>query len=141
MKKISLFLILILVGLSACKKKPEVKFEAFSPEAAAYSLDSGWEVDATVMVRGYEMKNENSQNSVKVAYSVDLVTPDNKTQKGLFADTLAESSTDPYNDLKLESQIELNSTYVPGKYKVVFNIRDLYSGKQTSTTKELEVTK
>lgn len=141
MKRITVFFILILAGLISCKKKPDVKFEAFSPEAFAYSLDNGWEVDATVMVRGYEMQKESSQNSVKLAYSVDLVTPTNQLKKGLFADTLDEGSTEPYSDLRLESQMELDSTYTPGKYKVVFNIKDLYSGEELNTEKEFDITK
>ncbi|MGE5682703.1 MAG: hypothetical protein ACM34K_17685 [Bacillota bacterium] len=141
MKKLAVLLILIITGLSACKKKPDTKFEAFSPEAFAYSLDNGWEVDATVMVRGYEMKEEKSQNNISLAYTVDLITPDQQTKKGMFADTLDESSSEPYSDLKLESQIELDSTYVPGKYKVVFNIKDLLSGDELNTAREFEITK
>lgn len=141
MKKFALFFIFILVALSSCKKRSEGKFEAFSPEAFAYSLDNGWEVDATVMVRGYEMKTENSQNTVKLAYTVDLVTPNNQVKKGLFADTLDEGSSEPYGDLKLESTMELDSTYTPGKYKVVYNIKDLFSGDELKSEKEIDVTK
>ncbi|MGE5500070.1 MAG: hypothetical protein ACM3Q2_18510 [Syntrophothermus sp.] len=141
MKKTAVFFILILLGLSACSKKSEKKLEAFSPEAFAYSLDGGWEVNATVMVKGYEMKADQKQDNIKLAYSVDLITPENRTLKGVFADTLNNSSDEAFSDLKLESQFQMDSVYKTGKYKIQINVKDLLSGKEANASREFDVSR
>ncbi|NOX67025.1 MAG: hypothetical protein GXO85_14830, partial [Chlorobi bacterium] len=51
MKKLIPITILIVLFLISCSKEPDVKL--FSPEAFAYTLDNGWELNATVQASGF----------------------------------------------------------------------------------------
>ena len=74
MKKYFL-LLFILFSIAACSKKEE-KLELFSAESFAYSLDKGWEADASVRVKGFEQNENSGTYSVKLSYTVDLESPD-----------------------------------------------------------------
>lgn len=141
MKKYLIFYILLIIGLSSCGKQKEKKFEAYSPEAFAYSLPDGWEINATARVKGFEEKQENNSHNVKLSYSVDLITPEGKTEAGIFKDTHEEKNSEEFLDVQLDAQIELNSNYKAGNYKVIFNISDDLSGKKANITKEFELKK
>ncbi|MGE5403148.1 MAG: hypothetical protein ACM3S2_22325 [Ignavibacteriales bacterium] len=141
MKKVAVFFILILITLAACEKQRDKKLEAYSPEAFAYSLPDGWEVNATVRVRGFDEDIKDKVHNAKLAYSVDLLTPAGRTMKAVAADTVDEKNQEEFIDLPVDAQLDLDSTYVPGKYKVIFNIRDLLSGQEVNLAKEFELTK
>lgn len=130
MKKILLITIVYIIAIS-CSKKEEVKFEAFSSEAFAYDIGDGWEINATVNVRGFAKVERDDESFVSLSYSVDLINPDGNVTKNIFNDS-KEVNEQEISDVQLEAQFDLAKTYSQGKYKVVFTIKDNNSGKITS---------
>jgi hypothetical protein len=137
MKKIFSLIIAILIILS-CSKKEEVKFEAFSPEAFAYDIGDGWEINATVNVRGFAKMERDDESFVSLSYSVDLINPDGDSTKSIFSD-LKEINEQEINDVQLEAQFELDNTALQGKYNLLFNIKDNNSGKTVSTQVDFDL--
>lgn len=133
-------IVLILIAISSCGKKEEVKFEAFSPEAFAYDLGDSWEVNATVNVRGFKGIVAENEVSASLDFSVDFVNPDGEISKNIFNDS-REVREIEINYLQLESQFELDSTYVEGIYTIIFNIKDNNTGNSTSAEVEVKLEK
>lgn len=131
MKKILLIIIVYIIAVS-CSKKEEVKFEAFSPEAFAYDIGDGWEINATVNVRGFAKVERDDESFVSLSYSLDLINPDGNVTKNIFNDS-KDVNEQEISDVQLEAQFDLAKTYSQGKYKVVFTIKDNNSGKTTSS--------
>ncbi|MBI5730734.1 MAG: membrane lipoprotein lipid attachment site-containing protein, partial [Ignavibacteriales bacterium] len=75
-KKI-LLLIVITLYLSGCSKKEE-KFELFSVESFAYSMENGWELNAALRAKGFEQKENDNKFSARLSYYTNLQTPDGK---------------------------------------------------------------
>jgi hypothetical protein len=133
-----LLYILILFSVISCNKKEEVKFVAFSPEAFAYDIGDGWEVNATINVKGFEKKERDDGNFVSLSYSIDLINPDGDSTKSIFSD-LKEINEQEITDVQLEAQFELDNSSVQGKYSLLFNIKDNNSGKTTSAEAEFKL--
>jgi hypothetical protein len=133
--------LLVLVFLFGCSKKGNEKFTAFSPEAFAYDLGDGWELNSTVRVKGFTQNEADKKFSASVSFSIDLVTPQGETKKGLFQGDEKKENNEKFSDLPLEAQIELDSTYKAGKYKVVYNIKDNLSGQTATIEKDFEISK
>jgi hypothetical protein len=131
MKKILLIIIVYIIAVS-CSKKEEVKFEAFSPEAFAYDIGDGWEINATVNVRGFAKVERDDESFVSLSYSLDLINPDGNVTKNIFNDS-KDVNEQEISDVQLEAQFDLAKTYSQGKYKVAFTIKDNNSGKTTSS--------
>ena len=137
MNKSIIFIFILLFSFS-CSKKEEVKFEAFSPEAFAYDIGDSWEVNATVNVRGFTKIEKDNKYFVSLSYSVDLLKPDGETTKDIFSN-IKEVNEKEINDVQLEAQFDLDKTYIQGKYKVIFLIKDNNSEKTTSAEAEFEL--
>ena len=137
MNKVLFILFLILVAIS-CEKKEEVKFEVFSPEAFAYDIGDGWEVNATINVRGFKKEERDDESSVSLSYSIDLVNPAGDSTKNIYSNS-KEVNEKEINDVQLEAQFELTNTSLLGKYKLLFNIKDNNSGKTTSAETDFEL--
>lgn len=145
MKKKNLMSVVMIFSLvflfTSCGKKEEVKLQAFSPEAFAYSLPDGWEVNATIRVKGFKQNKENETYIAKISYSIDIVTPKGETIKGVSTDTLDEENMEEFSDLPVEAQFNLDTKYETGKYKVIFNLKDELDNQTTHVTKEFEIAK
>ena len=128
----------ILLLLISCSKKEEVKFEAFSPEAFAYDIGDGWEVNATINVKGFEQEERDDESFASLSYSIDLINPEDDSTKNIFSNS-KEVNEKEINDVQLEAQFELADTFVLGKYKLLFNIKDNNSGKTTSAETDFEL--
>jgi hypothetical protein len=139
MKKFILALLSLLVFIS-CSKKEEEKFEAFSPEAFAYDIGDSWEINATVNVKGFVVKEVGEQSSASISFSVDKIGPDSIEVKNIFSDSKEVSSTE-LTDIQLEAQFELDYSALDGIYKIVFNVTDKYSGETTTAEAEFELKK
>jgi hypothetical protein len=137
MKKI-IIVFFILIAVLSCRKKEEVKFEAFSPEAFAYDIGNSWEVNATVNVRGFAKVERDDETFVSLSYSVDLINPDGNITKNIFNDS-KDVNEQEISDVQLEAQFELDNKSVQGKYKLLFNIKDNNSGKSISSQVEFEL--
>jgi hypothetical protein len=135
---ITLFLLALLT--ISCSTKEEVKFEAFSAEAFAYDIGDSWEVNATVNVKGFERREAGQDLSASISFDVDLAGPDSIEIKNIYSDSIEVTSKEII-DIKLEAQFELDYNYPDGIYKIAFNVKDNYSGDNTSAIAEFELKK
>lgn len=126
MKKI--LYISILVFFFACSDKKE-PLQLFSPEAFAYTLDSGWELNASVRVRNFTQENEDDKYQAKLSYSVDLVKPSGEKISDVDDGIIDESSEEEFQDLPIELQLELSDSYQTGSYSLIFKVTDDYSSE------------
>lgn len=138
MKKLFL-IVLVIFSLFACSDDP--KMELFSPEAFAYSLDNSWELNANVRVKGFSLEEQNDVFKAKLSYTVSLLKPDNKLLKQFDFGSIVEENEEEINELNIEIQAELDSTYSPGKYRLIFDVRDDNSGMKSKIEKEFEISK
>jgi hypothetical protein len=129
MKKYFLLSVLILI-IAACSKKEE-KFELFSCESFAYGLDSGNEVNASVRVKGFEQKEDNDKFYAKLTYTVDLQTADGRMIYKIDSGVLEKTASERMMDQQINSQIQLDKTYIKGTYKIFINVVDELSGKKS----------
>lgn len=139
MKKIFL-LFAATVLIFACSKKKE-KFELFSAESFAYSLDSGWEMNATVRAKGFEQHEDNNEFTAKLSYSVDLITPEGKLIKGIDSGVVNKTAKEKILELEINIQQKLNAAYKTGNYKVIFNVTDDFSGRKAMLWSFFELSK
>ncbi len=140
MKKLLLVLVTVLIIISCSKKV--VKFEAFSSEAFAYDIGDGIsEVNASVRVKGFTQTEKNGKYDASVSFNVDLEKPDKSIIKSIFVDVKKESSSEPINDLGLEAQFNLDSTFTNGNYKLIFNIMDDVSKNKTTSEANFDISK
>jgi len=136
MKKI-IPLFLLALAFAACSKK--IEFELFSAEAFAYSLDSGYELDARTMVKGFKLEESNSLFTSRLLYSVDLVLPDGKVKKGFASGIAKKEEREEFTEMEISIQQQMDSTFAVGKYKVVFNVTDDIAKKQLKIEKEFDL--
>jgi hypothetical protein len=139
MKKHFLLIILSLAVL-ACSKKQE-RFELFSCESFAYSLDKGWEANASVRVKGFEQKEDNNKFSAKLSYTVDLQTPDGRMIYKIDSGVLEKTASEKMMDQQINSQIQLDTTFVTGTYKIFINVIDEFSDKKSVQWSYFELSK
>ncbi len=136
-----LFVILIpVILLISCSKKEE-KLELKNPEVFAFYVEDSWEVTATVFAENFK-KTENGESfTVNLFYQVDLVTPKGDTIKQIDLGTIEEITKDESDEVKIESQIALGSNFDEGKYKLVFDVKDLISEQEAKAEKEFDLKK
>ena len=137
MKKKAAVLFLFFL-LTACSKK-EVKFELFSPEAFAYSLDSGYELDARTMAKGFKVEKGENKFSARLLYSVDLILPDGTVKKDLDKGIVKKEEKEEFAEIEITYQKELDKSYKLGKYKIVFNVTDDLTKQQLKVEKDFEL--
>jgi len=126
MKKTRLLTILIAMIFISCAEEPDIKL--FSPEAFAYSLDNGWEINATANASGFaQIEKENSDlYFTHLNYTVNLFTPEDS----LFDvdhDSIVDSTEEELMDIQIETQIELDTGFTAGNYTIEFIVEDKYS--------------
>jgi hypothetical protein len=131
---------IILLTISSCSKKEEVKFEAFSPEAFAYDIGDSWEINATVNVKGFEKKEVRDELSTSLGFSVDVIDPVGVENIDVFFDS-KEVTSKELIDVQLEAQFELDYNSPEGFYKIIFHITDKYSGEIATAEAEFELKK
>lgn len=131
----ALFLITL---ITACSSKEE-KFELFSAEAFTYSMEEGWELNASCRVKGFTQNKTGEEYSAKLSYTADLITPDGKKLESVGEGLIDQKSKEKFSDLLIETQLQIDSSYKPGKYKIVFNVSDDLTEKKVSIEKEFEI--
>ena len=127
-------LALLMIFVWACSGKPEPDLELFSPEAFAYDVGDSWEVNASVNVKGFAIDENNSISEIKLYYKINLITPQSDTIKSIFDKNVILNADDDENqeDVPLEAQIELDSSFTEGKYELMIYVSD-ESSKQSKT--------
>lgn len=138
-KKI-LLLIVISLYVSGCSKKEE-KFELFSAESFAYSMDNGWELNAAVRAKGFEQKENENKFSAKLSYYADIQTSEDKLVNKVSSGIIDKNENEKISEITIESQIKLDSTYKMGNYKIIFHIKDELSGKEIFKESIFELSK
>ncbi len=130
----------ILLLFSSCSKE-EKKLEVFNAEAFAYDLGGSWEVDATIRVKGFKQNEKDNKFTTTLSYDIDLVKPAGDTVKALISKTEDKSNNEEFMDVPLEVQFDLDSTYVDGDYKLIFNVKDAETGKMASASASFNLKK
>lgn len=135
----------MLLGLSlffvSCSKKDNVKLESFSTEAFAFDTGSSWEVNVSTRVKGFQQNESNGKFNASISYQIDLVKPTGETIKDLVSKVEDKSEGEKIVDTPIDTQFELDSTHKAGTYKVIVNIKDVLSGKTTSSETSFELKK
>jgi uncharacterized membrane protein len=135
MKFLFLAALFIVLFLSSCsKKEEEKKLSAYNAEAFAYDLGNSWEVNSTTRVKGFDQQENNGMFKASLAYDINLITPKNDTVKSLISKVIDKSEKEKMTDTDLETQFDLDSTYSDGKYTLIFNIKDVTSGRTASVS-------
>jgi len=125
MKKTILITLTVLLLIS-CSEEP--KLELFSSEAFAFSLDSGWEVNASVNARGFaQIEKENSDlYFTHIIYSVNLFTPEDSIYNADY-DSIIDSTDEEIMDVQIDSQLDLDTGFPKGNYTIEFIVEDKFS--------------
>jgi hypothetical protein len=139
MKK-QFLIIIVLFAFSACSKKQET-LETFSAESFAYSMDNGWEMNASVRVKGFEQDEIGKDFKAKLSYSVDLETSDGKLIEEIDKGVVDKTQNEKMIDLQINSQLNLDSTYKTGTYKVTFIVKDEFTNQKSILWSFFELTK
>ena len=134
-------LIILLKFVYACKKEESQKLEASVNQVYAFDIGTAWEVNISTKVKGFMEEENNGKFKMSLSYSIDLVTPMGKTISGIVNKTEDKIDKEKLPDFILDSQFNLDTTYVPGKYKAIINIRDVITGKTASATGSFDLTK
>ncbi|MGA8263815.1 MAG: hypothetical protein WB779_05195, partial [Ignavibacteriaceae bacterium] len=119
----------------------EVKLTTSGRNAFAIDMGQGWEVQALTELHGFELNKKNGKFVASIFYSVDVITTDNKVLKSLFTKQVDKKESDKINGVNLEAGFNLDESYPPGNYKVVFNIKDLLSNQSLQDTTILKLEK
>jgi hypothetical protein len=136
MKRTFLALSLLILLLTSCGDKPQTIL--FNSESFAFSIENGWEINATVNVKGFEQveKGNNNLYFTNLYYSVNLYTP-NDTIYNADYNSIIDSTTEKIMDKQIESQFELDSNFTAGNYMVEFIVEDKYSNTKDTLTSKL----
>ena len=138
MRKLFIF---TLFGLWACSGRPEPNLILSNPEAFAFDLGDSWEVNASVNAAGFAQIEKNDEYFIKLSYSVDLISPTSDTLFSIYNESLDEKDVEEFIDIILEAQIEIDSTFGPGSYGLIFNVKDDYSEQTKSIDVDFKLSK
>lgn len=122
----------------ACSSE-EPELELFSPEAYAFALDNGWELNSSVRVKNFKQIESDGKYYTAIAYHLDLITPQDTIKEADFG-SIEETYNEEIMDLAIDSQIELDSSFTVGSYRVVFYVEDLNSQKRDTLFVNFELT-
>lgn len=139
MKKIFTFLVLILLFVIGCSKKNEVQLTTSGKNAFAADVDGSWEVQALTELHGFDQQKKDGNYTASIFYSVDVITSDGKILKSLFTKQVDKKESEKITGVKLEAQFNINGSYPAGRYKLVFNIKDILSNKTLKDTASLKL--
>lgn len=129
-----------MIAILSCNSKPEPNLQLFSPEAFAFNIGDSWEVNASVNAKGFDQKENDNNFVIKLFFTVDLITPEKDTLKKIFSDSLASNQKNEFIDVPIEAQIELDTTFSIGNYKLVFEVFDKYSKQKKSAEVNFNLT-
>ncbi len=139
MKYLLISSLIFLIVFSSCSKKEETKLEAFSPEAFAYDVGNKFEVNASTRVKGFHQKEENKKFKASLAFDIDIVKPNGDTVKSMITRVEDKINDEKMTDVPLEIQFNLDSTYALGKYKLIFEIKDVNSDGKASSSASFDL--
>jgi PBP1b-binding outer membrane lipoprotein LpoB len=133
-------LLIIALFFSSCSSDEPAGLEVYNTEAFAYDLgDGAWEVNSTTRVKGFKQNEDNQKFTASLSFDVDLVKPSGEVIRGLVSKTEDKTDNEKMSDTELEVQLELDSTYAAGTYKLVFRVRDVLSEQADSSSAEFKI--
>jgi hypothetical protein len=136
MKKPLLLLSLVTLLFIGCSEAPDLKLS--TPEAFAFALDNGWEVNASVIAKGFaQIEKKNSDlYYTNISYSVNLYTPEDSIYNADY-DSIIDSTNEKIMDIQIETQLELNEGFSKGNYTLEFIVVDKYSSTKDTVSTNL----
>jgi hypothetical protein len=102
-------------------------------------MASGWELNASCRVKGFVQNEKDGNYLAKLTYSIDLKTSEGKLLKKIDEGLIDQSNSEKVSDFDISTQLQLNSDYKPGKYKIIFNVTDDFSKRTVRIEKEFEL--
>ena len=129
----------LLFAFSACSG-PEPNLQLSSPEAFAFDLGDSWEVNASIKAIGFLVEEKEETYSSKLSYSVDLISQ-NDSLVAIYNNRVDKNETEEILDIMLEAQIEIDSTFGEGDYKLIFNVTDDLSKQTKSLSLDFNLSK
>jgi hypothetical protein len=134
-------LLVLMLLISSCKKEESLKLTASINQAYAFDIGDRWEVNISTKVMGFKQEEINSRFKTSLFYTIDLVNPKGDTKKGIASKAEDKIDKEKFADIILDSQFNLDTTYLPGKYKAIINIRDVITGKTVIATAPFDLSK
>ncbi len=127
-----------MVFVSGCGNE-KTELQIFSPDAYAFPMGNGWELNGSFRVKGIEAKETENRFQYSVKYSI-IFTDEQNQKRLLVKDVLYDESFDEeQQDVGVDFQTELDSTFKEGKYKALIEIEDNLSRKHAQLKFEIEL--
>ena len=141
MEKLRTVFLIAIVGLLfySCSSSEDSKLELFTPEAFAYYVSDAWELIVTLHAKGFTQKENDSQYLYKLVYSLDLISPTNDTLTNIFSNIVKDTVQEKAEDIELEAQTDLDSTFSKGNYIVIIKVKDELSNQSARITKKFNL--
>ena len=139
MKKQIVLLPLLLI-VFACAKK-ERKMELYNTMAFAFTLESGYELNVSSQVKGYQLFEEKSKYYSKLTFTIDIKKPDGSVVTKIQSGKIEQLAKEEDAFTQLNTQIKFDDKYKPGSYSLVINMKDELSGKMVKIEKPFELSK
>lgn len=121
MNKTMAILLTVFVFISCSK---EEKMELYNPEAFAFELDNGYELNASVRLKGFVQNEKDDIYKANLSYNIDIITPEGDTLKNADNGVISNEKEEEAMDLAIELQVEFDSSFTTGKYIIVYRVRD-----------------
>lgn len=133
-------LIYLFIFIYACSKKPEPKLELFSPQAFAFDLGEGYEINASLNAKGFRQDVVEDSFLFLLHYRADIITPERDTIT-VTSRLLEEKSESAFSDIPIQFQIEIDSSFSLGNYKLIVYVTDSLSQQSKSVEIPFDIEK
>jgi hypothetical protein len=138
MKKVFL-LGLIMSLFIGCGNKEE-NLAINNAQAFAYDLGpGGWELNATAVIKNIKNNRNENEFTASLSVNIELINPDGETSKNIYNEVIEKKGGELINEMAVETQYEIDSTYSPGTYSVKFIVKDNVSGETAESSSSFEV--
>lgn len=141
MKYLLFCLLLCSFVFVSCSKEDETKLELFSTEAFTFDTGSGWEVNVSTRVKGFNQEDKQGTFRSSLSYTLDLIKPEGDTIKALISKVEDKTESEKISDTPIEAQFDLDSSYAVGDYKLLINVKDVVSGRSAASSAQFELRK
>jgi len=113
----------------------------FNPGAFSFDIGDNWEVNASINAKGFTQLERKNEWQVNLSYNVDIVTPESDSLVSIFKNVVKEKNNEEITDIQLEAQIEIDSSFSAGNYKLIFNVKDELAKQSKSAYINFNLTK
>ena len=135
-----IFISLSIIIFFACSE-PEPDLQLSNPEAFAFDIGDSWEVNASVKAMGFAQSESEEYYLTNLTYSVDLIDSELDTLDAIFSDEITENSVEELSDIILEAQLEIDSSFSAGNYKLIFHVLDVLSNQEEMIVVDFDLSK